>query len=306
VTPGVPSSLDPRARGALRIAVGIATVGRPDIVRVMLEQLARQSRAADHILICAPTAKDVETPIGIGSVEIILGPHGLTRQRNAILNRAEHYDILVFFDDDFLAAPSYLAAVEHVFHCHTDVVIMTGAVVADGIIGPGLAPSAALRVLAEASLGGQREDELTDVENGYGCNMAVRLAAVRNARCSFDEKLPFYGWLEDVDFSLQLAVAGRIVKAWAARGVHLGIKRGRQSGVRLGYSQIANPIYLARKGTCPWPRALRGMSRNIAANCLRSMAPEPYIDRRGRLAGNLAALKDLIAGKLDPERILEF
>ena len=38
-------------------------------------------------------------------------------------------------------------------------------------------------------------------------------------------------------------------RANVLRGVHLGNKRGRVSGLRFGYSQIANPIYLLQKGT---------------------------------------------------------
>jgi len=198
-----------------------------------------------------------------------------------------------------------LAAVEQVFASHADVVMTTGTLIADGIAGPGLAPTEALQLLDECPTIDHPGGGLDDVANGYGCNMAVRLAIVRERQCWFDEKLPLYGWQEDVDFSLQLAAAGRIVKTPLARGVHLGIKQGRQSGVRLGYSQIANPIYLSRKGSYPWSRGLQTMARNAAANCLRSIMPEPYIDRRGRLAGNLKALKDLIGGRLDPERILE-
>ena len=36
-----------------------------------------------------------------------------------------------------------------------------------------------------------------------------------------------------------------------------------------------------------------------------SLRPEPWIDRRGRLAGNLRALRDLVTGRLAPGRILE-
>jgi GT2 family glycosyltransferase len=63
----------------------------------------------------------------------------------------------------------------------------------------------------------------------------------------FDERLPLYGWQEDVDLSRRLAAFGTVVKVPAARGVHLSVKLGRNSGVRLGYSQIANPLYLSFK-----------------------------------------------------------
>jgi GT2 family glycosyltransferase len=287
----------------LRIAVGIATIGRPQLLRAVIEELTRQTRRADRIIVSAPAADDVEGISSDATIEVVLGPRGLTRQRNAIIERLDDFDIVQFFDDDFLPAPTYLAEVERGFAAEPDVAMVTGSVIADGIIGPGFGIDEARRKLAACIQGNRRTIE--PVANGYGCNMAVRLAAVRAMQCRFDERLPLYGWLEDIDFSRQLARQGRIVKLYAAQGVHLGVKQGRQSGVRLGYSQIANPIYLSRKGTCPWPRALRMMSRNIAMNLARSLNPEPYVDRPGRVAGNLRAIRDLVTGRLDPERILE-
>jgi GT2 family glycosyltransferase len=302
---GEARSVDNQKR--LRIAVGVATAGRPELLRVMLAELALQVRPADRIMVCAPSEADVSGVPASATVDIIIGPRGLTRQRNAIIRESAEYDVLVFFDDDFLPKPGYLAAVEDVFLGHADVTVLTGMVIADGISGPGLSVEEARRALMTNEIGElPGGGSLRDVNNGYGCNMAVRLsAAVRAAGCRFDEKLPLYGWLEDVDFSRQVARYGRIVQTSAAQGVHLGVKRGRQSGLRLGYSQIANPLYLLRKGTCPWPMALGLICRNLAANCLRSFRPEPYIDRLGRLVGNGRAFRDLIFGRLDPERILE-
>jgi hypothetical protein len=119
----------------------------------------------------------------------------------------------------------------------------------------------------------------------------------------FDERLPLYGWLEDVDFSRQIARFGRIVSTEATRGVHLGVKLGRQPGVKLGYSQVANPLYLIGKGTMSPRRALLLIARNLAANTLRSLRAEPWVDRRGRLVGNCWAVLDLLTGRLDPRRI---
>jgi hypothetical protein len=47
------------------------------------------------------------------------------------------------------------------------------------------------------------------------------------------------------------------------------------------------------------------MWRNIAANLARSLYPEPWIDRRGRLKGNLLALVDVMRGRISPGRILQ-
>jgi hypothetical protein len=96
------------------------------------------------------------------------------------------------------------------------------------------------------------------------------------------------------------------VQVATARGVHLGAKSGRTSGKRLGYSQVMNPVYLARKGTYPWKRALRSISRHLAINLVRSVRPEAWVDRRGRLLGNGLALIDLCRGRIVPERILRF
>jgi GT2 family glycosyltransferase len=286
----------------VRLAVAIATVGRPALLRAVLQELKLQTRIPDGIVVCAPQTDDIGDIAGDG-VDVVIGPRGLTRQRNAILERLGDFDIVQFFDDDFVPEADYLSEVERAFAADPEIVMITGNVVADGIVGPGFDIAEARNKLASAPAPGANAVE--PVENGYGCNMAIRLAAARAAQCRFDERLPLYGWLEDVDFSLQLAGQGRIVKLGSARGVHLGIKQGRQSGVRLGYSQIANAIYLARKGTCPWPRSLRQMGRNVAMNLARSLRPEPYVDRAGRLKGNFKAFGDLVIGRLDPQRILE-
>ena len=277
---------------------------RPALLRAALEELSRQSRYPDGVVVCAPTRADVEGIPLDPRVEIIVGPRGLTSQRNAILACLDAFDIVQFFDDDFLPSPGYVQVVEHTFAMDPAIVMATGSLIADGIKGPGIEVEIARSILAADAMGASGT-ALEFVEDAYGCNMAVRLAALRASQCRFDERLPLYGWMEDVDFSRRLARHGRIVRLAGARGIHLGVKQGRQSGVRLGYSQIANPIYLARKGSCPWPRSLQLMARNITANLARALIPEPYIDRAGRVSGNLKAFGDLIAGRLDPQRVLE-
>ena len=88
-------------------------------------------------------------------------------------------------------------------------------------------------------------------------------------------------------------------------GVHLGHKQGRGRGVTLGYSQIANVIYLASKGTVPKSYLAKLVAKNFLINAVRSFRPEPFVDRRGRLLGNMIALADLVRGRIAPERILE-
>ena len=136
--------------------------------------------------------------------------------------------------------------------------------------------------------------------------MAVRLEQVRRHGLTFDETLPLYAWLEDVDFSRSIAAHGRIARAEWAYGVHLGVSGGRQSGQKLGYSQVANPIYLMGKGTCSWKKGLNHIARNVAANLYGAARGERVPDRAGRLYGNARALGDLFRRRLTPVRALDF
>lgn len=291
--------------GRLLIAVGIATVGRPAVLVQMLKRLRMQTRAPDAIIVCAPNSADVEGVAEAFSEAIILpGSRGLPHQRNVILRHVSAFDVVVFFDDDFVPCRHYLENVEKIMIRHPDVVVTTGNVLIDGIRGPGLTFEAADSELQHCCSPSDVNCSLEEVFNGYGCNMSLRLAPARAHGLAFDETLPLYAWLEDVDLSRQFAPFGRVVKSEATRGVHLGIKSGRQSGVRLGYSQIANPVYLIRKGTYTWRRGFYLIGRNVAANLIRSFWPETWVDRRGRLSGNIRAILDLVAGRLDPARVL--
>ena len=288
-----------------RIVVGIATTGRPDILRETLLELGRQTRQPDAVVVCGNGGADVvAAELAYPGAAMIFDSKGLPGKRNAILAAAATADIIAFFDDDFIADVQWLQQVEAVMAAQPDIVAATGSVLADGVTGPGLTPAAARAILAAAPAIGSAA--VTAVVNAYGCNMALRTAPMRERNIVFDERLPLYGWQEDVDLSLRLAPYGRIVRVEAARGVHLGVKGGRASGVRLGYSQVANPIYLAgKKAGYPVKRVLSHIGSNMAMNVVRSARPEPHVDRRGRLRGNLIALGDMLRGRMAPERILE-
>lgn len=290
----------------LKIAVGIATAGRRDILTEMLRELSRQTRRPDKVFVCPAAESDFDSAQAAElhlPIFVVKSSRGLTAQRNAILDVAGEYIALVFFDDDFFPAPSYLAELERSFVTQP-IVAMTGRVLADGVTGPGLDVASARAALA--SFKHSNEDQsVTEVYNAYGCNMAVRLAEIRSHGLRFDENLPLYGWLEDVDFCRQLAPFGKIVRNERLIGVHLGAKGGRTSGVRFGYSQIANPLYLWRKGTFGIDRAILQMSRNILANFGKLIRPEPWVDRRGRALGNIKGLFDLLRGRLHPRKIIE-
>lgn len=288
---------------SLRIFVVIATVGRAGLVRRTVDMLADQTRPADGVVIASVTPQDVAgAEQARGSPEILFSEKGLCRQRNRALAALEgRADVIVFLDDDFIPAPDYIAHVEALFAADPGLVGLTGDLLADGVQSGGFTVEQALQIIA------RRPERFPPVMTArhelYGCNMAIRTEAARGLR--FDENLPLYGWQEDVDFTNRLGRRGRMIASSSVTGVHLGFSGGRTSGKRLGYSQVANIVYLKRKGTMRPGFANRLVTKNLFVNALRSVKPEPAIDRRGRLAGNLLAMMDCLRGRVDPRRILD-
>jgi GT2 family glycosyltransferase len=289
----------------MRVAVGIATRGRPEILAETIGDLEKQSRRPDSIWVAYSDPSDIaDLPVRFPHVHLIQTRLGLTVQRNAILDALSNEDVLTFLDDDFFLHRDYLAVIEDVLISHPHIVATTGKLLADGINGAGFTVSRAKSIIARAR-GLRRVNKLTSVFNAYGCNMSMRMEPIRTHRLRFDENLPLYGWYEDVEFSRQLARHGDIVRVRNACGVHLGAKVGRQSGVKLGYSQVANPFYLARKRSVGWEYAVASMVSRSMKNLVRSAAPEPFVDRLGRLQGNLKGWRELVEGTISPTRILE-
>ncbi|SJM32214.1 glycosyltransferase family 2 protein [Mesorhizobium delmotii] len=287
----------------MKVAVIVATFGRREHVARLLAQLERQTLLPDAVIVSAPDAD--HTPNNIVCrfpVSRVFGKTGLPAQRNIALDIAgDRFDIITFFDDDFIPADDYLEGVSKAFKQQSDWAVVTGNVLKDGATTAGLTWDEGIQALREA--GPATETRGVDQLSAYGCNMSIRAAFIGGLR--FDERLVLYGWQEDVDFTSQLRARGRVVCLRSIRGVHLGIKSGRVNGIRFGYSQVANPIYLVRKGTVPSTFALRLMGKNLLANLARSLWPEPYVDRRGRLRGNLLALSHVARGRVEPEYILK-
>ena len=288
------------------IAIAIATTGRPAILTETLREIARQTMRPALVAICPAEDADVD----IDAIEAIglpvaysHGDKGASAQRNALLRDMPAHDIVLFLDDDFFLAPDYLARLAALFASDPTIMLATGALIADGANGPGFSPAEARDMIERRRMDGKPLIE--PVFCGYGCNMAVRWSAIREDGLWFDENLPLYSWAEDVEYSRQVAPYGRIVKSSALTGVHLATKRGRTSGLRFGYSQVANQVYLRRKGVITTKLALIYCGRNVLANLRGLIRSEAYIDRRGRLLGNLYGLFDLARGKSSPLRILD-
>lgn len=300
----------PLARANERTAVIVSTRGRPAIVAGLVRHLLRQSAPPDHVFVIASREEDIGDLLREGDrVSVHIGRTGSSLQRNDGLTLVGgEFSFIVFFDDDFVPSRFWLERMAAIFRSRPDIVGLTGRLLADGASGAGIAPAAAeamieLRDARPDDAGAFAIDERIAYGGNVGSNMAVRCSAI--AGIAFDENLPLYAWHEDSDFRARLERRGIFARADALWGVHLGHKQGRVSGLTLGYAQIANAVYLARKGTVPKAFLARTAARNVLANTVRSARPEPFIDRRGRLRGNMRAVADLLSGRLTPARILE-
>jgi glycosyltransferase involved in cell wall biosynthesis len=282
----------------------MATVGRAALAARIVDLLADQTRPPDAIVVVGADPADVTgIEAARGNPVVLLAQRGLCRQRNAamaaIRSEAQQPDIVLFIDDDFVPAPDYLANLEHLFTNHADVVGVTGELVSDGIHHHGHTLEEAQALIAARAAA--MPPAIRPRQALYGCNMAFRLASTQGL--TFDEALPLYGWQEDIDFTYQLARRGRLISTGLVTGVHMGTKGGRTSGRKMGYSQIANLVYLWRKGTMQPGLGEKLLRQNLLANLVKSVRPEPHIDRRGRLIGNMLAIRDWATGRIDPRRI---
>lgn len=304
----------------MKAFVVIATKGRAKETYVLLDYLARQTLPAEQILLVGSEQKDIEGfdrhPLSVQGLAVsMLSKAGLTTQRNAGLNaltpavkdlNPEDW-FVAFFDDDFRPAPDWLANTAKAMANDRQIVGITGNVLADGVLSEfGIPEDDAPLYLSGAKAPMAHWSsacKVEQLEGLYGCNMVYRGTMAASHR--FDENLPMYGWQEDWDYSNRALALGKLVLQPDCLGVHLGVSGGRTSGVRFGYSQISNPVFLLRKGTMSWRKALTLMFRNVTANSAKTVLGVRIKDFPGRLRGNLMAFGHLLTGKLHPLHVLK-
>lgn len=292
---------------SLKTVVIVATKGRPQEVSNLLDILTQQTVLPDLIVVSACEPADVAAlPPGGANVEVVFGPPGLPAQRNRALSKVRaKFDIVIFFDDDFIPSRYWIEGVGTLLTAQPDVACVTGLVLHDGVKTGGLAWSEGHSIVGSKDANVKLTAHpytVNDRQPPYGCNMAFRAASI--ADLTFDERLVLYGWLEDRDFSSR--VGARMIWTDAVWGVHLGTISGRSSGLSFGYSQMVNPLYLVKKGTMKPLDACSTGLRALAANTVGSLLPNSRIDRRGRLQGNLIAFKDIVTGRWAPEKAATF
>lgn len=289
------------------ISVVIPSKGRPDILEGTLASLARQTRLPDELLVVVTSPADVDaSTLARRECRVLFSAPGITKQRNAALAAlSPDSEVIVFLDDDVELAGDYLRRIEGFLVCHPDVVGLSAVPVLDRA-EDGLLPREKARAILE---GETPTPPIRPTFGLYGCNMVVRTSAAKAT--GFDERLALYAYLEDKDFGARLAQHGRTVWYSGAKLIHLSTPTGRVSEARLGFAQVMNPAYLyLKKRTIPLPEFLRLLVFSLVANLLSLLGLDRLVrathrsaDRRRRLIGNVAALRLLLRGQVDPEAV---
>ena len=289
----------------------IATKGRPQEVSNLLETLEQQTIRPDKIVVSACEPNDIAKGLAIPeNAEVLFGPPGLPAQRNRALSSVSgKCDIVVFFDDDFIPSRYWIEHIQNLLTTQSDVDGVTGEVLADGVKTGGIRWPDGQAIVDRMDSSREKSAfvdnfRMRDIRSGYGCNMAFRARAIEHL--TFDERLVLYGWLEDLDFGCRATAGGeKMIWSDAVWGVHLGINRGRVSGLKFGYSQVVNPWYLMKKGSIKPLDAAVHILRGLVANSLAIFLPTSHVDRWGRLKGNIIGMREIAFGRLAPENIFK-
>lgn len=269
----------------------------------LLDCLESQTVPPDEVILSAPTHDDLGDAVQRHpGVRTVIGSRGLTAQRNAALDVLQDgTDVVFFFDDDISLRTDYIEATLRVFNSRVDIVGVTGHLLLDGVARDQPVTLEEGRSVIAAS-GEADARPPRPVDDLYGCNFAVRAEAAGDLR--FDERLPLYSWLEDLDYSRRLAKRGLLVRGFQCLGVHHGAPSGgRKQHLQFGYSQVTNPVYLWRKGSITAAEAGRLTLRPVLSNIKDSLFGDAKAWRRTRLQGNRMGFLDLVRGKITPERI---
>jgi GT2 family glycosyltransferase len=289
----------------LRVAVIIATKGRPQALNRLLRWLEHQTLAPSVVVVSATESGDTGGRIATSQpVEYIYGSAGSCIQRNRALERIkDRADLVIFFDDDFAPAATWLERCASAFASDRNIVGMSGLVLRDGAQTEEISWDEAKRLIHAAAPADVNIPQFSERSGLYGCNMAFRASDIRHLR--FDERLVLYGWMEDKDFSRLAGKSGRLVACSTLLGVHLGLKSGRVSGRKFGYSQVVNAWYLRKKGILSMREAWSNIGKALLMNGAKSFRSEKHVDRLGRFIGNLIGVGDLVLGRGRPEKAAE-
>jgi glycosyltransferase involved in cell wall biosynthesis len=168
------------------ISVVIASKGRPDFVRETIESLQRQSLRPKKIIIVVPSIEDLPKKQWEDDVQYIVGPLGLTSQRNTgIAAIPTTVGYVGCFDDDFELKEDYWEQAVAFMNANVSIIGISGLLLAGGNINR----QEAKRLIADYQPGANpRGMSFSQGKHHilFGCNMVIRRAVLDYEK--FDEK----------------------------------------------------------------------------------------------------------------------
>src|ERR1700693_4099952 len=279
------------------ISVVIASKGRPDFVMETIECLQRQTLKAKEIIVVAPSIEDLPTNHWRDEVQYIVGPLGLTPQRNkgiTAITTAVPY--VAFFDDDFELKADYLQQAVAFMNANVSIMGISGHLLGEG--GRWGNRQEAKKLIANYQPGeGPRGMIFSRGKHHilFGCNMVIRRAVLNYEK--FDENLPLYAYGEDYDISIRLERYGLVGRFAGCVGVHLETPGGRVREVLRGYSFVANNWYFLKKRVIHLPLLkawirfwLICVGKSLWQSLWNLLKGDRSLDWNGRLKGHLLAL----------------
>lgn len=190
---------------------------------------------------------------------------GLTRQRNLGIRLAS-CDILHFLDDDVILERDYVAAIQKTFEGRraTDVVGVSPMLIEPDELSALGVFIRRLFLLPHAKSTGRllpsgfgaypwNGDEANVREIHIACGCCAYRRSLFD-KITFDEFFSGYGYMEDLDFSLQAGKQGRILLNPKAVVFHAPAESGRPNLRRMAAMQTINHYYVFRKhlSGSPW------------------------------------------------------
>jgi glycosyltransferase involved in cell wall biosynthesis len=292
------------------ISVVIASKGRPDFVKETIECLQRQTLKPRQIIVVVPSIVDLPPKEWGDEVQYVVGPLGLTVQRNrGIMEIPPTVPYVGFFDDDFELQEDYLEQAVAFMNANASVMGISGRLLAGG----GINRQDAKKLIARYQPGENPKGMFFSQGKHhilFGCNMVIRRAALNYEK--FDESLPLYSFGEDYDISIRLERYGLLGRFAGCVGVHLETPGGRVREELRGYSFVANNWYFLNKGVTHLPLLLAWtrfwwvcVGKSLWQSLWNLLKGDRSLDWSGRLRGHLLALKDMFLGRCHPRRIEE-
>jgi GT2 family glycosyltransferase len=294
------------------LGVIIATTGRADIVADTVRSIARLKSIPECIIVVGAAAGDlpnIKEAMPFDLDLFVATAKGSSLQRNWGIKRLKDTIRYVsFLDDDMELHPDYFLEVYNVFESDTKIVGFSGAVLANGNIDRINARDLLDHHVIHPSMPcfGFYPKKWPGF---YGCNMNIRKDSLKMEQ--FDERLPLYSLGEDCEMGFRLSRQGYVGGSARCPAVHLAVKSGRISEIGVGYAQIINILYFANKGIgypkskAYWESLIKLPLVNLVCFLIPKLEKRRNIDRRGRVIGNLYAVRDVVVGKNDPMRLLK-